>query len=71
MEMDIKADKASLDSKVNISTFDNTFSMLDEGLREALQKMDDYIVEFYNSLEYQKGEEHILKTMSLREFLSR
>ncbi len=35
------------------------------------QKMDDYIVEFYNSLEYQKGEEHILKTMSLREFLSR
>ncbi|XP_022797870.1 uncharacterized protein LOC111336105 [Stylophora pistillata] len=45
MEMDIKADKASLDSKVNISTFDNTFSMLDEGLREALQKMDDYMNE--------------------------
>ena len=45
MEMNIKADKASLDSKVNISTFDNTFSMLDEGLREALQKMDDYMNE--------------------------
>ena len=45
MEMDIKADKAALDSKVNISTFDNTFNMLDEGLREALQKMDDYMNE--------------------------
>ena len=45
MEMNIKADKAALDSKVNVSTFDNTFSMLDEGLREALQKMDDYMNE--------------------------
>lgn len=45
MEMDIKADKAALDSKVNVSTFDNTFNMLDEGLREALQKMDDYMNE--------------------------
>ena len=45
LEMNIKADKAALDSKVNVSTFDNTFSMLDEGLREALQKMDDYMNE--------------------------
>ena len=45
MEMNIKADKAALDSKVNVSTFDNSFSMLDEGLREALQKMDDYMNE--------------------------
>lgn len=45
MEMNIKADKAALDSKVNVSTFDNTFNMLDEGLREALQKMDDYMNE--------------------------
>ena len=45
MEMNIKADKAALESKVNVSTFDNTFSMLDEGLREALQKMDDYMNE--------------------------
>ena len=45
MEMNIKADKAALDSKVNVSTFDNTFSMFDEGLREALQKMDDYMNE--------------------------
>ena len=44
MEMNIKADKAALESKVNVSTFDNTFSMLDEGLREALQKMDDYMI---------------------------
>ena len=45
LEMNIKADKAALDSKVNVSTFDNTFNMLDEGLREALQKMDDYMNE--------------------------
>ena len=41
----MKADKEALDSKVSISTFDNTFHMLDEGLREALQKMDDYMNE--------------------------
>ncbi|XP_068744363.1 restin homolog [Montipora capricornis] len=45
MEMDIKADKAALDSKVNVSTFDNSFNILDEGLREAFQKMDDYMNE--------------------------
>ena len=45
MEMNIKADKAALDSKVNVSTFDNSFNMLDEGLREALQKMDGYMNE--------------------------
>lgn len=43
--MDVKADKAALESKVNVSTFDNSFNMLDEGLREALQKMDDYMNE--------------------------
>lgn len=45
LEMDVKADKAALESKVNVSTFDNSFNMLDEGLREALQKMDDYMNE--------------------------
>lgn len=43
--MNVKADKAALESKVNVSTFDNSFNMLDEGLREALQKMDDYMNE--------------------------
>ena len=45
MEMDVKADKIALDSKVSMSMFDNTFNMLDEGLREALQKMDEYMNE--------------------------
>lgn len=43
--MDYKADKAALENKVNTTTFDTTFTMLDEGLREALQKMDDYMNE--------------------------
>ena len=43
--MNIKADKTALESKVNVSTFDSTFNMLDEGIREALQKMDDYMNE--------------------------
>lgn len=58
MEMNIKADKAALDSKVNVSTFDNTFNMLDEGLREALQKMDDYMNE-------EMALKHALKQLSL------
>ncbi|KAK3728561.1 hypothetical protein QZH41_011642 [Actinostola sp. cb2023] len=45
IEMDYKADKAALESKVNTSTFDSTFTLLDEGLREALQKMDDNLNE--------------------------
>jgi hypothetical protein len=45
MEMEYKADKTALENKVNTATFDSTFNMLDEGLREALQKMDDYMNE--------------------------
>ncbi len=35
------------------------------------QKKDDYLVEFYNSVEYLRGEERIIKSISLREFLKR
>lgn len=45
MEMNIKVDKVVLESKVNVLMFDNIFSMFDEGLREVLQKMDDYMNE--------------------------
>ena len=44
-EMNVKADKEALDSKVSVATFDNTFTLLDEGLKEALHKMDDYMNE--------------------------
>lgn len=45
MEMDYKADKSALENMVNTSTFDSSFNMLDEGLKEALQKMDEYMNE--------------------------
>ncbi|XP_031561809.1 uncharacterized protein LOC116297676 [Actinia tenebrosa] len=45
MEMDHKADKSALQNMVNTTTFDSSFNMLDEGLKEALQKMDEYMNE--------------------------
>ena len=39
------ADKIALDSKMNLARFDDNFNTLGEGLREAMQKMDDYMNE--------------------------
>ena len=38
-EIDVKADKMELESKVSLNQFDETFNLLDQGLNEALEKM--------------------------------
>ena len=38
-EIDVKADKLDLESKVSVIQFDETFNLLDQGLSEALEKM--------------------------------
>ena len=45
LEMNVKADKDALEGKVSMSTFDQSFNMLDQGLQEALQKIDEYMNE--------------------------
>jgi len=41
--MDVKADKHALDSKVNISTFDERYQMLEQALQDALQRLDQFM----------------------------
>lgn len=47
--MDVKADKQALDSKVNMSTFDERYQMLEQALQDALTRLDQF-VEKENSL---------------------
>lgn len=42
-EMDVKADKHALDGKVNMSTFDERYQMLEQTLQDALNRLDQYV----------------------------
>ena len=63
-------------NKPEVSTIDQYFQkmFLNSEARSRFnvdpeQKKDDYLIEFYNPLEYLQGEERTNKTMSLRDFL--
>lgn len=45
VEMDVKAYKQALDSKVNMSTFDERYQMLEHSLQQALDHIDQYAKE--------------------------
>ena len=40
--MNIKADKIALDNKVNMSTFDERYQMLEHALQQTLDRLDEY-----------------------------
>ena len=45
VEMNIKADKQSLDKKVNMTTFDERYQMLEQALQQTLSRLDQYVEE--------------------------